>query len=149
MGRDLGRAVPMRRPAPLIDTRSIGGLLAALLVALVAVVVCAGPASAVDPTPSPDPFATEASTPSVSPPSQRQIDDAKAALERLRNQGRQTPAPIQQVAGPTSGAAGGASVVSRISDEAWWTIAAGLLVLLVASETTRLSVRRAKHRKGA
>jgi len=132
-------------------TRLIGSaLVSTLLAALLAGVVSAGPASAADPTPPPDPLATEVSTPSVSPPSQQQIDDAKAALKRLRNQGKQTPAPIEQVAGPTSSAAGGgASVVSRISDEAWWTLAAGLLVLLVASETTRVSVRRAKHRKSA
>ena len=139
----------MRRPAPLIGTRLIGVLLAALVSGLISGLVAAGPAAAADPTPMPDPFATEVSSPSVSPPSQQQIDDAKAALERLRNQGTQTPAPIEQVAGPAAGSDGHASVVSRISDEAWWTIAAGLLVLLVASETTRLSVRRAKHRKSA
>ena len=139
----------MRRPAPLIGIALIGALLAALVIALVIALVTGGPASAADPTPTPDPFATEVSSPSVSPPSQQQIDDAKAALKRLRNQGKQTPAPIEQVAGPASGSDGRSSVVSRISDEAWWTIAAGLLVLLVASETTRLSVRRAKHRKSA
>jgi hypothetical protein len=152
MGRDLGRAVPMRRPAPLTGTRPVGATLAALLMALLAAVVTglvtAGPASAADPTPTPDPFATEVSTPSLSPPSQQQIDDAKAALQRLRDQRKPTPAPLQQVSGPATRAEG-ASVVSQISDQAWWTIGAGLLVLLVASETTRLSVRRAKHRKGA
>jgi hypothetical protein len=135
----------MRRPAPLIRA-----VLASTLVtgALLAALATAGPAFAADPTPAPDPFSTPASTPVVSPPSQQQIDDAKAALERLRNQGKPSPAPLEQVAGPAT-RSGGVSVVSRISDEAWWTMSAGLLVLLVASETTRLGVRRAKHRKGA
>ena len=84
---------------------------------------------------------------SVSPPSQKQIDDARAALERLRNQGKSTPTTLTKVAGPTADDEG--SLTSRISDEGWWTIGAGLLVLLVASETTRLSLRRAKHRKQA
>ena len=117
-----------------------GALLAAALLG-----AGAGPASAADPTPTPTPGAT---TPSISPPSQQQIDDAKAALDRLRNPGKSTPTTLTQVAGPTADE-GRRSVTSRISDEAWWTIGAGLLVLLVASETTRLSVRRAKHRKGA
>jgi hypothetical protein len=142
----------MRRPAPLTGTAPVGAVLAALLVVVVTTlltpVIWAGPASAAEPTPAPDPFATEVSTPSLSPPSQQQIDDAKAALARLRNQGKPTPGPLQQVSGPATRAED-ASVVSRISDEAWWTIGAGLLVLLVASETTRLSVRRAKHRKSA
>ena len=120
----------------------------ALVGALLAVLVTAGPASAADPTPAPDPFATEVSTPTVSPPSQQQIDDAKAALKRLRSQGSTAPTPLKQVAGPTAGTDAG-SVASRISDEAWWTIGAGVLVLLVISETTRLSVRRAKHRRSA
>ena len=41
------------------------------------------------------------------------------------------------------------SGIAQISDEAWWTIGAGALVLLVASEATRLGVRRAKHRRQA
>jgi hypothetical protein len=86
----------------------------------------------------------------VSPPSQQQIDDARSALERLQQQGSRnvTPVTLAQVAGPTGGS-GRASVASRISDEAWWTVGAALLVLLVASEVTRLSGRRAKHRGSA
>ena len=117
-------------------------VLGLLLAAIVAGPFAAAPASAVDPTPSPP-----NSRPSVSPPSQAQIDDAKAALERLRKQGQPTPRQLTQVAGPT--APGHRWSVSRISDQAWWTLGAGLLVLLVASESTRLGVRRAKHRKGA
>jgi hypothetical protein len=133
MGRDLGKAALMCARAALL-----GLLLTAALVALPA-----GAASAVDATPGPTP----SPSPSVSPPSQEQIDDARAALDRLRNQGRKTPATIAEVAGPTT--ADDRSVTSRISDEGWWTIGAGLLVLLVASETTRVSVRRAKHRREA
>ena len=107
---------------------------------------CIGPAVADDPTPGAGP--TQVSNPSVSPPSQQQIDDAKAALDRLRNQGRSKPTTLSHVAGPATRPDEG-GVTSRISDQAWWTIGAGALVLLVASETTRLSVRRAKHRKGA
>jgi len=123
----------------------VGALLGGALVISVLVGLGAGPAWA-EPTPTPTP------TPSVSPPSQEQIDDAKAALDRLRNRGKTPTAQLSQVAGPTAEDApetkrGGVS--SPISDEAWWTIGAGLLVLLVASETTRLRVRRAKHRKGA
>jgi len=102
------------------------------------------------PTPTLDP--TQVSTPSLSPPSQQQIDDARDAMERLRNQGKggASPTTLTKVAGPTADAVdSGGSIVSRISDEAWWTLGAGLLVLLVASETTRLGVKRAKHRKGA
>jgi hypothetical protein len=132
MGRDLGRAALMR-----CRTWSFGALLVGVL--LVAALVGAGPASAEDPTPSP--------VPSVSPPSEQQINDARAALERLRNQGKKAPPQLSQVAGPTADDGGG--VTSRISDEAWWTIGAGLLVLVVASETTRVSARRAKHRKEA
>lgn len=119
--------------------RSSGTPLAGALLAVVLVGLGAGPAAA-DPTPPPDPIS------SVSPPTQQQIDDAKAALDRLRNQGKAPKTQLTQVAGP-SGDAGG--VTSPVSDQAWWTIGAGLLVLLVASETTRLRVRRAKHRRGA
>jgi hypothetical protein len=120
---------------------------ALLAAALIAAVVAAGPASADDITPAPTP--TQASSPSISPPSQQQIDDAKSALNRLRNQNAKTSGPtLAQVAGPTAESEG-RSVTSRISDEAWWIIGAGALVLLVASETTRVSVRRAKHRKQA
>jgi hypothetical protein len=81
-------------------------------------------------------------TESLSPPSKQQIDDARAALDRLKKAGK-TAAPHAEVAAPKASS----SVASRFSDQAWWTIGAGLLVLVVASETTRLSVRRAKHRK--
>jgi hypothetical protein len=117
-----------------------GVLLAAALAAT------AAPAFADETTPAPSP--TQALTPSLSPPSQQQIDDAKSALDRLRNRGKATPTTtLDQVAGPV--AEKGPSMTSRISDEAWWTIGAGAMVLLVLSETTRISVRRAKHRKGA
>lgn len=123
--------------------RSLGVPLAGALFALA--LVAGGATSAyADPTPTPAP------TPSVSPPSQQQIDDAKAALERLRGQGhagRARPSTgLTQVAGPTTDGAS-AGMTSRISDQAWWTMAAALLVLVVASETTRIRVRRAKHRK--
>lgn len=109
------------------------------------VVLGAGPAAADEPT---TPTPTVAPTPSLSPPSQQQIDDAKDALERLEDPGRPTPTPVTEVAGPTSEPERG-SFGSRISDETWWTLGAGLLVLVVASETTRIGVRRAKHRKKA
>jgi hypothetical protein len=133
MGRDLGKAV-----------LSVGraGVLGLLLAATIAGPFGAAPASAADPTPGPP-----SSTPSVSPPSQAQIDAAKAALDRLRKQGQNKPTQLTRVAGPTGGSE--ASGISRISDGAWWTLGAGLLVLVVASETTRLGVRRAKHRKHA
>ena len=114
--------------------------------ALFAALLTAAPASAADPTPAPDPLPPAAYSPSVSPPSQQQIDDAKEALKRLRNQGSSTPSSLTQVAGPTA-VDRHHSVKFRISDQGWWVVGAGLLVLLVASETTRVSVRRAKHRK--
>lgn len=110
-----------------------------------AVILGGGPAAADEPT---VPTPTVAPTPSLSPPSQQQIDDAKDALERLEDPGTPTPTPLTQVAGPTSEPEPG-SFTSRISDEAWWTLGAGLLVLVVASEATRIGVKRAKHRKGA
>jgi hypothetical protein len=130
MGRDLGRAV-------LTGGRAV--VLGALLVAALAGPFSVAPALAADPTPNP--------TPSVSPPSQQQIDDARAALERLRNQGTSGPTQLAQVASPKSGS--DRSGLAQISDQAWWTVGAGLLVLLVVSETTRLGARRAKHRKVA
>jgi len=139
MERDLGRAVLMRR-----RTRSFGVLLVGALLAVALVGTGGSPASADPATPAPTP------TPSVSPPSQQQIDDAKAALERLRGQGHaghsRPSTRLTQVAGPTADGAS-AGVTSRISDQAWWTMAAAVLVLVVASETTRIRVRRAKHRK--
>jgi hypothetical protein len=143
MGRDRRGATLMRARAA---TR--GALLAALVVGAL---VGPGPAPsyAADPTPTPDP--AQLSTPSLSPPSEQQIKDARDALDRLRNQGTHASSPpttLAQVAGPTADKGHG-SVASRISDEGWWTIGAGLLVLLVLSETTRLSVRRAKHRRAA
>jgi hypothetical protein len=136
MGRDPGRVLLMGWRALLL-----GLLLTAALTAAAAV-----PATADDATPAPAP--TLAPTPSISPPSQQQIDDARSALDRLRNPGKATPSTLTQVAGPIAEKERG-SVTSRISDEAWWTIGAGALVLAVASETTRLSVRRAKHRRKA
>ena len=124
---------------------ALGGLLA---VALAPAVASAGWAA--DPTPAPGPSQP---TPSISPPSQQQIDDAKNALERLRNhhssRGATTPGStptetISQVAGPV---AGRRALTPRLSDQAWWTIASGALLLVVASEASRLRVRRAKHRK--
>lgn len=114
-------------------------------VVLGVVVLGAGPAAADEPT---TPTPTVAPTPSLSPPSQQQIDDAKDALERLEDPGTPTPTPVTQVAGPTSEPEPG-SLTSRISDETWWTVGAGLLVLVVASEATRIGVRRAKHRRRA
>ncbi|MGY2875781.1 hypothetical protein ACVW00_002971 [Marmoricola sp. URHA0025 HA25] len=134
MGRDLGTAALMRRQA-----RPFGVLLGGALLVAAFAGIGAGPAWG-DPTPQPAP------TPVVSPPSQQQIDDAKAALDRVRHPGRTAPKQLTQVAGPTD-PAGRDGVTSRISDQAWWTIGAGVLVLMVASETTRVSVRRAKHRK--
>lgn len=125
-----------RLPAVLLLTGLVTGLTGAM------------PAWADQHVPTPTP--TQASTPSLSPPSQQQIDDAKDAMERLRNQGKDGARPTARtkVAGPTAEAVDSRdSIVSRISDEAWWTIGAGVLVLLVASETTRLGVKRAKHRK--
>jgi hypothetical protein len=134
MGRDLGRAALMRRRAWSFGALLVGALLTAVLLG-----AGAGPAAADEPAPTP--------IPPVSPPSEQQINDARAALERLRNQRKKGPPQLTQVAGASAGDDGG--VTSRISDEAWWTIGAGLLVLMVASETTRVSARRAKHRKEA
>jgi hypothetical protein len=124
----------------------------ALLVAASASAVLVGPgvaaASADDTTP---PAPGSQVTPSVSPPSQQQIEDARNAMDRLRHPGATrstTPGTLTQVSGPLAGQDRG-SVAPRITDQEWWTIGAGALVLLVASETTRLSVRRAKHRKDA
>ena len=116
-----------------------GALLVGALLGVALLGPGAGPAAADEPAPTP--------IPSVSPPSEEQINDARAALDRLRNQGKKVPPQLTQVAGASADDDGG--VTSRISDEAWWTIGAGLLVLMVASETTRVSARRAKHRKGA
>ena len=83
-------------------------------------------------------------TASLSPPSKQQIEDARDALDRLNNAGK-TATPHTEVAAPTASS----PVASRLGDQAWWTIGAGLLVLVMASEATRLSVRRAKHRRQA
>jgi hypothetical protein len=140
MGRDPGRAV-------LRHCRALA-LGAALGTALAAGTVWGAPAAtADDATPGAEP--TQFSTPSLSPPSQQQVEDARQALDRLRGRTRPaTPAALTDVAGPVTGRDRG-SASPRISDEAWWTIGAGALVLLVASETTRISVRKAKHRKSA
>lgn len=132
MGRDLGIAV-LRHGRALLPA-----------VALAVALVATGPAYAADPTPAPAP--AQVPSPTLSPPSQQQIEDAKNALDRVRNGGA-TPTPLlAQVAGPTAERAD-RSVTPRISDQGWWTLGAAALVLLVLSETTRLSVRRAKHRK--
>ena len=124
----------------------------ALLVAVAAIAALVGPgvpashADDVGPT-----VPGGQATPAVSPPSQQQIDDARNAMDRLRHPGgtgARTPGTLAKVSGPLAEPRG-RSVTSRISDETWWTLGAGALVLLVASETTRISVRRAKHRKGA
>jgi hypothetical protein len=135
MGRDLGIAV----------LRHGRALLPAVLLVVALGAAGFAPAYADDPTP---PGPTRAPSPVLSPPSQQQIDDAKSALDRVRNGGTTPPPVLTQVSGPTAPDAG-PSVTSRISDQDWWTIAAAALVLLVLSETTRLTVRRAKHRKGA
>jgi hypothetical protein len=101
------------------------------------------PASADDPTPAPTPTGSV----TVSPPSQQQIDDARSALDRLRD-ARTSPSPVAEVAGPVAPARH-RRVVPRMTDEAWWIVGAGVLVLLVASESTRLGVRRARHRRRA
>lgn len=134
MGRDLGIAV-LRHGRAFLP--------AAVLAIVLGTTV---PAYAVDPTPAPGPAAVP--SPALSPPSQQQIDDAKDALNRLRNAGT-TPTPVlTQVSGPAAPAKD-AAVARTISDQGWWTIAAAALVLVVLSETTRLTVRRAKHRKEA
>lgn len=86
-------------------------------------------------------------TESLSPPSQQQIDDARDALNRLQQGGAATTtgSPVVEVAGPEDPR----SATSRLRDANWWILGAGLLVLVVASEVTRIGVRRAKHRKEA
>jgi hypothetical protein len=97
----------------------------------------------------PDAFPTElpGRTESLSPPSQQQIDDARDALNRLEQGSAATTSasPVVEVAGPQDPR----SVSSRLRDANWWILGAGLLVLVVASEVTRIGVRRAKHRKEA
>jgi hypothetical protein len=115
-----------------------GWLLIVVLTVLLLGTTGAAPAQADDPQ-------TPAPTATLSPPSQQQIDDARDALKRLQKQGRPTPTPIVIVAAPKKTS----SFSSRISNDTLWMIGAGLLVLLVASETTRLGVKRAKHRRGA
>ena len=134
MGSHLGFAV-LRRGRVVLPA-------AALAVALASAVPST--AYADDTTPAPGPT----QVPTVSPPSQQQIDDAKNALERLRSGGATTPPVLAEVAGATLPERPRARA-PRISDQDWWTIGAAALVLLVLSETTRLSVRRAKHRKEA
>jgi hypothetical protein len=110
-----------------------------------------GPAYAADRTPTPTPGPAQgpnrAPTASLSPPSQQQIDDARNAMERLRHPGTTTPPTLTQIAAPVDPEDRG-TLGLRWNAQAWWTLGAGVLVLLVLSETTRISVRRAKHRKG-
>lgn len=116
-------------------------------VVTLALVVLPGPAAtAADPSPAPAPNPGPTQSATVAPPSQQQIDDARSALDRLR-QPAKAPRTLTQVSGPTHPRS--RSVRWQISDQAWWTLGAALLVLLVLSETTRISVRRAKHRRDA
>jgi hypothetical protein len=115
-----------------------GWLLTVVLTVLLLGVTGAAPAQA-------DDLQTPAPTVTISPPSQKQIDDARAALNRLQNQGRNPPTPIVTVAAPRKPR----SFSPRITNDMLWMIGAGLLVLLVASEATRLGARRAKHRSSA
>ena len=132
MGRDLGIAV----------LRHGRAVLCAAVLAVALGAVAPVPAYADETTPAPGP----SQAPTLAPPSQQQIDDAKSALDRMRNAGT-TPTPVlTAVSGPTAPGSR-RSVAPRISDQDWWTIGAGALVLLVLSESTRLSARRAKHRK--
>jgi hypothetical protein len=132
------------------NARAVLRYACALVVGGLVVTTLAAPALAVDPTPSPAPGIDPGSVTTLAPPSQQQIDDAKNALDRLRRPTRVTPSTpattLTQVAAPVA-PPGRASVTSRISDQAWWTIGAGALVLIVLSETTRIRVRRGKHRK--
>jgi hypothetical protein len=110
--------------------------------------VTASPGPLVSSTDAPQTLETHLPGPTVSlsPPSQQQIDDAREALDRMKRGGAtSTSTPLVQVAAPKKDH----SVAPRISAQGWWTIGAALMVLLVASEATRISVRRAKHRKGA
>lgn len=136
MGRNARGAV-LRYACALVA----GGLVATAL---------AAPAVAADPTPSPAPGLDPGSVATLAPPSQQQIEDARNALARLRRPKRTIPSTpattLTQVAAPVAPARR-ASVTSRISDEAWWTIGAAALVLIVLSESTRVRVKRGKHRK--
>jgi hypothetical protein len=122
------------------------GLPATLVAALFVIGSVVGTASsAIADEPAPAPLPTPAATFTVAPPSQQQIDDARRALERVSQQGTRAPATLAEVADPTAQSER-ETVVSRIKDQDWWTIAAALLVLVVASEGTRVGVRRARHR---
>ena len=136
MGLDLGRPALTRGRALVV-----GGVVTVALV-----VLPGAAASAADPSPAPAPTPGPTQAATVAPPSQQQIDDARSALDRLRSPAK-APRTLTQVSGPTH--PGSRSVRWQISDQAWWTLGAALLVLLVLSETTRISVRRAKHRKDA
>src|SRR3954452_22460627 len=94
----------------------------AMLVAVAVTAVLVGPvvpAASADDVGSPTPAPAGRATPTVSPPSQQQIDDARNAMERLRQRGSRgtatpsTPATLSQVAGPL-GASSTRSVTSRI-----------------------------------
>lgn len=138
MGRDPGSAA-LRRCRALV-----GGMLVTLTSAALVLGV-PGAVQADELTPAPVPTLAPAVTATVSPPSQQQIDDARRALERLQQQGTRAPSALTEVAGPTA-EPGAVSVASRLRQQDWWTIGAALLVLLVASEATRVGVRQAKHR---
>ncbi|RNM16267.1 hypothetical protein [Nocardioides pocheonensis] len=136
MGLDLGRPALTRGRALVLA----GVVTAALVVLPGAAATAADPSPAPAPTPGPTQSAT------VAPPSQQQIDDARSALDRLRRPAK-APKTLAEVSGPTHPKS--RSVGREISDQAWWTLGAALLVVLVLSEATRISVRRAKHRRDA
>ena len=132
MGRDLGIAVLRHGRA------ALPAAVLAVALGVVALVPAYG-----DPTPSaPGP----SQAPTLAPPSQQQIDDARSALDRIRNAGTSPTPELTAVSGPTVPSAR-RPMTSRIGDQGWWTIGAAALVLLVLSESTRLGVRRARHRK--
>jgi hypothetical protein len=83
--------------------------------------------------------------PTAPPPSQQQIEDARNALNRLNGTGQPTVQPTAaEVAGPRR--LGGDGL---LTSQQWWTLAAGLLVLLVASDAFRLNPRPRGGRRKA
>src|SRR4051812_26927472 len=114
MGRDLGRRALTHGRAVLVG--------AALTTTLLGSV--AAPAAADDITPGAQP--TPVSIPTVSPPSQEQIDDARNALARLESPGATTtPTHLTRVVSAVDDSGG--PVTPQISSDGWWTIAAGVM----------------------